>query len=135
MKWEKVRKTAINMDSIRKNSSAAAGDAPSPPAYLQFFVTEMLEILIEISEIQHTYSIIASIFAPLLKDFPDFLFVALAQLKRIQGGGHLLDELFSVLFPLILNSHTHYLDVLNLAWRSNEQLVVSGICEHFRKKE
>ena len=50
----------------------------------------------------------------------------------------MLNELFSQLFPIYLGNHTTHIKLLENLWETNEDLVISGICELYKtenKKE
>jgi len=45
----------------------------------------------------------------------------------------MLDELFSQLFPNYLSNHVNSTQILELIWNYNEKLLISGICELYKK--
>lgn len=63
----------------------------------------------------------------------DLVMVGLAQVQVSQGGG-LIDELFTALFPNYVTSHANSVQVLESLWKHNQYLVISGICELYRKE-
>ena len=46
----------------------------------------------------------------------------------------MLDELFSILFPMYLLNHVNSIPILEFLWKSNQQLVISAIAEVFKKE-
>ncbi len=59
--------------------------------------------------------------------------MALSQINP-KKGSYMLDELFSVLFPMYLLNHVNSIPILETLWKSNQQLVISAIAEVFKKE-
>lgn len=92
---------------------------------------EFVQLMIELSE---SFIVeIKELFEIPIKLNPDLVILSLAQVNPICGGA-LIDELFTYLFPNYVTQHANSVQVLEQLWRHNQFLVISGICELYRKE-
>ena len=92
---------------------------------------DLVQLLVELSD--YDFMTTRELFEIPLTNCPELLLQTLSEINFTKGDA-LLNELFSQLFPVYIGNHTNHIKLLETIWESNEDLVISSICEIYKNE-
>ena len=66
-----------------------------------------------------------------MNKYPELLVLTLAEVRPVKGQA-ILNEIFSQIFPSYLHNHSNNIRLLEILWETNQDLVISCICELYK---